>query len=406
MSFQQGLSGLNAAARNLDVIGNNVANANTVGFKGSVAQFADLYANSLQGAGAGQVGIGVKVADIAQQFTQGNITNTNNPLDVAINGSGFFRLNANGETVFSRNGQFKVDKDGFLINTSGYRVTGYEADATGVLNTASATDLRINAGDLTPRTTSGVDATLNLDSRDAVNATPFNINDPTTFTDSTSLAVYDSLGNPHTLSMYFTKTASNTWRINAALDGAQIGAGPVGTATFRSDGSLDTTATPVPLNISVALSNGAASPLTIAVDLSETTQFGSAFGVNALSQDGYASGRLAGFSITGDGVIQGNYTNGESAVLGQIALANFANPQGLTSLGDNTWRQTSESGAPLVGGPGTGSLGVLQSAAVEDANVDLTQELVNMITAQRNYQANAQTIKTQDQVLQTLVNLR
>jgi flagellar hook protein FlgE len=406
MSFQQGLSGLNAAARNLDVIGNNVANANTVGFKGSVAQFADLYANSLQGAGAGQVGIGVKVADIAQQFTQGNITNTNNPLDVAINGSGFFRLNANGETVFSRNGQFKVDKDGFLINTSGYRVTGYEADAAGVLNTASATDLRINAGDLTPRTTRSVDATLNLDSRDVVNPAPFNINDPTTFTDSTSLAVYDSLGNPHTLSMYFTKTASNTWQINAALDGTQIGAGPVGTATFRSDGSLDTTATPVPLNISVALANGAASPLTLAVDLSETTQFGSAFGVNALSQDGYASGRLAGFSITGDGVIQGNYTNGESAVLGQIALANFANPQGLTALGDNTWRQTSESGAPLVGGPGSGSLGVLQSAAVEDANVDLTQELVNMITAQRNYQANAQTIKTQDQVLQTLVNLR
>jgi flagellar hook protein FlgE len=406
MSFQQGLSGLNAAARNLDVIGNNVANANTIGFKGAIAQFADVYANSLQGAGAGQIGIGVKVADVAQQFTQGNITNTSNPLDVAINGQGFFRLNANGDTVYSRNGQFKIDRDGYLVNTSGYRVTGYEANASGVLNTSTATDLRINAGDLTPRTTSGVDATLNLDSRKAVIGTPFNINDPTTFSDSTSLAVYDSLGNPHTLSMYFTKTASNTWQIHAALDGAQIGAGPIGTATFRNDGSLDTTATPVPLNLSVNLTNGANSPLTIGLDLRNSTQFGSLFGVNALSQDGYASGRLAGFSITGDGVIQGNYTNGESAILGQIALANFANPQGLTALGNNVWRQTAESGAPLAGAPGTGSLGVLQSAAVEEANVDLTAELVNMITAQRHYQANAQTIRTQDQVMQTLVNLR
>lgn len=407
MSFQQGLSGLNAASKNLDVIGNNVANASTVGFKQSQAQFSDVFANSLAGAGGTQVGIGTKVSDVVQQFSQGNITASSNPLDVAINGSGFFRLSDNGVIAYSRNGQFHLDKDGYIVNGSGQRLTGYAASAAGVINTASPLELKISSSDLLPQATGKMNALVNLDSRNtALTSAGFDINDPTTYHDSTSVSVYDSLGNAHTLSLYFVKTNSNTWDVFASSDGTQIGTGSVGTLAFQTDGTIDAAATTLPFNISVPLINGATSPLDFGLDIAGTTQFGSGFGVNALSQDGFTSGHLAGFSIGGDGVILGRYSNGQSKALGQVALANFANPQGLQPLGNNVWAETPESGAALVGAPNTGNLGVLQAGATEDSNVDLTAELVNMIVAQRIYQANAQSIKTQDAVLQTLVNMR
>ncbi len=407
MSFQQGLSGLNAASKSLDVIGNNVANASTVGFKQSEAQFADVFANTLSGSGGTQVGIGTRLATVSQLFSQGNITVTNNPLDLAINGKGFFRLSNNGTISYSRNGQFQLDKSGYIVNGAGLRLTGYTANSSGVINTAAPADLQIASNDLTPKASSKIDAVFNLDSRSAtLSAAAFNLADPTTYNNSTSVAVYDSLGNSHTFSMYFVKTAANTWQTFAANDGVQIGAGAVGTLTFLSNGAIDTTATTLPFTISTAVTTGAATPLTFNLDFTGTTQFGNGFGVNSLSQDGYTSGRLSGFSVSADGMILGRYTNGQSATLGQVILTNFTNPQGLQPLGDNGWAETSSSGAPLVGGPGTGSLGALQSAAVEDSNVDLTAELVNMITAQRVYQANAQSIKTQDAVMQTLVNLR
>ncbi|MBX9812851.1 MAG: flagellar hook protein FlgE [Burkholderiales bacterium] len=407
MSFQQGLSGLNAASKSLDVIGNNVANASTIGFKRSQAQFADVFANTLSGSGGTQVGIGSKLSAVAQLFSQGNLTVTNNPLDLAVNGKGFFRLSNSGAISYSRNGQFQIDKSGYIVNGNGLRLTGYAANASGVLNTAAPTDLLIPSSDLTPKATAKVNAVLNVDSRAATkSAAAFNLNDPTTYNNSTSVAIYDSLGNSHTLSMYFVKTNANTWDVFASNDGVQIGAGAIGRLTFRSDGAIDTTATTLPFSVSAPVTTGATTPLAFNLDFTGTTQFGSAFGVNSLAQDGYTSGRLSGFSVGADGVIQGRYTNGQSATLGQVILANFNNPQGLQPLGDNGWAETSTSGAPLVGAPGSGSLGALQSAAVEDSNVDLTAELVNMITAQRVYQANAQSIKTQDAVLQTLVNLR
>lgn len=407
MSFQQGLSGLNAASKNLDVIGNNVANASTVGFKQSQAQFSDVFANSLAGAGGTQVGIGTKVSDVVQQFSQGNITASSNPLDVAINGSGFFRLSDNGAIAYSRNGQFHLDKDGYIVNGSGQQLTGYAASAAGVINSASPLELKISSSDLLPQATGKMNALVNLDSRNtALTAAGFDINDPATYHDSTSVSVYDSLGNAHTLSLYFVKTNSNTWDVFASSDGTQIGMGSVGTLAFQTDGTIDAAATTLPFNISVPLTNGATSPLDFGLDLAGTTQFGSGFGVNALSQDGFTSGHLAGFSIGGDGVILGRYSNGQSKALGQVALANFANPQGLQPLGNNVWAETPESGATLIGAPNTGNLGVLQAGATEDSNVDLTAELVNMIVAQRIYQANAQSIKTQDAVLQTLVNMR
>lgn len=405
MGFQQGLSGLNAASKNLEVIGNNVANSGTVGFKQSQAQFADVYASSLTGAGSSPVGIGTKVSQVAQQFTQGNITSSNNPLDIAINGGGFFRLSNNGTVSYSRNGQFQLDKSGYIVNSNGLRLTGYTANSNGVLSTGAPSDLYINTADLAPKVTSKVNAVLNLNSGNAVpTTTPFNIADPTSYNNATSVSVFDSLGNSHNVQTFYVKTAANTWNVYASADGVAIGAPTVqGTLTFDTAGALTSGS---PLSIAVPVTTGAATPLTVSVDFTGTTQFGSTFSVNSLKQDGYTSGKLNGFNTGSDGMIVGRYTNGQSATLGQMVLANFANPNGLQPLGNNVWSETAASGTPLVGSPGSGPLGVLQSSATEDSNVDLTAELVNMITAQRNYQANAQTIKTMDQVLQTLVNLR
>ena len=410
MSFQQGLSGLNAAAKNLDVTGNNIANSSTVGFKQGRAQFADVYAASLTGAGGSNIGIGTKVSTVAQQFTQGNITSTSNPLDIAINGGGFFRMDNNGEVTYQRNGQFQLDRLGFIVNPTGSRLTGYAADASGVLSTGSPVPLSLNTADLAPQVTTLVNAIVNLDSRSTpLSSAAFDPNDPLTFHDSTAVSVYDSLGNQHTLQTYYVKTAANTWDVFASINGTQIdpdpvtaGVQPVSTLTFNSSGALTGGS---PLSVDLTVGTGATSPFTVDVDYTSSTQFGSAFSVNTLNQDGYTSGRLSGFNIAPDGFIQGRYTNGQSAVLGRVVLANFANPNGLQPLGDNQWAETSTSGAPLVGVPDSGSLGVLQASAVEDSNVDLTAELVNLITAQRVYQANAQTIQAQDTILQTLVNL-
>jgi flagellar hook protein FlgE len=407
MGFQQGLSGLDAAAKNLDVIGNNVANASTVGFKSFRAEFADLYANSLSGAGTNNIGIGTQVADVSANFTQGNTVTTSNPLDLAINGNGFFRTSTNGTITYSRNGQFKLDNEGHVVNSSGGKLQGYPVDASGGVVPSAPADLRVSASDIAPQVTTEARAVLNLDSRKAsLSSAAFNINNTATYNDATSLSVYDSLGNGHTLTTYFVKTASNSWDVFGASDGVQLGAGPLGTLQFQTDGSLNVTASALPLAVSVPVATGATTPLNFTLNFLGTSQFGSSFGVNELVQDGYQSGRLTGFNISGDGVLLGRYSNGQSRAQGEIVLANFTNPQGLQHLGNNLLAETAESGLPLIGAPGTGALGVLQSGALEESNVDLTSELVNMITAQRVYQANAQTIRAQDQLLQTIVNLR
>jgi len=402
MSFQQGLSGLFAAARNLDVIGNNVANANTVGFKQGGALFADVYANSLAGGGGSSAGIGVGVIGIQQNFSQGNVSTTSNPLDMAINGGGFFRMDTNGTISYTRNGQFHLDKDGYIVNATSSKVTGYGVDSAGNILISNAGPLQISLAQLQATATSKSEIGLNLDARESVITSTFNILDPTTYNKATSMSVYDSLGNPHAFTTYYVKTASNTWDVYGALDGTAL-TSKIGQLKFNPDGSLNTGG---PFNISVPLTNGAVTPFNFTLDYPSTTQFGSQFGVNVLTQDGFSSGQLSGFSVGSDGVIQGRYTNGQSRTLGQFLLANFPNATGLQPIGNNQWNETAASGQPVPGSPGSGNLGVLQSGAVEESNVDLTAELVDMITAQRVYQANAQTIKTQDQVLNTLVNLR
>ncbi|MCE1241871.1 flagellar hook protein FlgE [Oryzomicrobium sp.] len=445
MAFQQGLSGLAASSKALDVIGNNVANASTVGFKAANAHFADVYANALNGGGAMQVGIGTSLAAVVQQFTQGNITTTNNPLDISINGNGFFRMSQNGAITYTRNGQFHLDNSNFIVNDQNYKLTGYLADASGNIAATTPQEIQISATDLAPVATGastgtgfkGVQAVVNLDSRSLVPSTAWaptvspgpaglaTVN-ATSYTYSTPAQIYDSLGNAHTMTYYFLQTATpGQWQVYANVDGTQFsnvnlgaGAGNPITLNFDTNGKL-TTAMPI-TGVSVNLAgitadltaagvnkpNGATTPLVFGLDFTGTTQFGSTSGTNTVTSDGYSSGRLVGLSVGSDGIVQGRYSNGQARNLAQVVMANFQNPNGLTSLGNNQWAQTSASGQPAIGTPNTGSMGVLQSNSIEESNVDLTGELVAMITQQRNYQANAQTIKTQDSIMNTLVNLR
>ncbi|MBS3935328.1 MAG: flagellar hook protein FlgE [Sulfuritalea sp.] len=409
MSFQQGLSGLNASSMAIDSVSNNIANAGTIGFKSATTAFADVFAATM--GGGNQIGIGTSIAGINQHFTQGNITVTNSPLDLAINGQGFYRLSNDGAITWTRNGQFNVDKDGYIVNADGSRLTGYLANASNVIVPSTPAEIYISTSDLQPQATgagagaTGLQIGLNLDSRQAVIAAAFNVMDPTTYNSSTSATVYDSLGNSHLLSLFFKKTGSNAWDVYTTLNGANLsGPSPIG---FDSTGALVSPATGVVAQSYTPAQVGTgAAALSFPLNLSGSTQYGSIFGVNMITQDGYTSGRLSGLSVAADGTIQGRYSNGQTRDLAQVVLGNFNNPNGLTSLGGNQWAETADSGQPLVGVPGSGSLGMIQSAAIEESNVDLTQELVNMITFQRMYQANAQSIKTQDSIMQTLVNLR
>ncbi len=419
MGFQQGLSGLNASSKSLDVIGNNIANANTYGAKVARAEFADVYANAVSGT-SNTIGIGTTLATVAQQFTQGNVTTTDNPLDVAINGNGFFQVkDPSGSIAYSRNGQFKVDNTGFIINDQGQRLMGYPADATGTIIPGTATALQMPTAGLTPAVTTKIAMQMNLDSAAAVTlpaaGPPINFADPTTYNNATSQTVYDAKGQEVALTYYFQKAATDTWNVYVAANGTPIvtaAGNPAAstTITFPVNGSTPTAPVgTVALDIpSVTNSVGATTvPIAgVALDLSGATQYGAQFGVTALTQDGYAPGQLTGVQFEGNGIITATYSNGQTKPAGQLEIANFRNPQGLEPTGGNGWVQTAASGAPIVGVPGSGNLGLLQAGALEESNVDLTAELVNMITAQRDYQANAQTIKTEDQIMQTIVNLK
>ena len=407
MSFQQGLSGLNAAAMNLDVIGNNIANSNSTGFKLGVVGFGDVFA-ATAGASSGSgnaVGIGTKISGVNQQFTQGKITVTNSPLDVAVNGQGFFRMSKDGAISYTRNGGFALDKNGWVVSSGGLNLTGFNA-VNGAIVPGKLVNLRIPAIDLMPQATSNAGVGANLAATDPIlPLAGFVATDPSTYNFSTASTSYDSLGESHKMTYYFNKTASSTWNVNTYVDGAAANGAGVSTLSFDAQGVLSTVSPPTNLVKTAVLASSAA-PLSITMDFSQMTQYGSGFGVNELTQDGFASGQLTGYNIGSEGVILGRYTNGQTQKLGQVALTNFTNPQGLSPTGDSMWDETTSSGVPLTGAPGTASMGLLQSEAKEDSNVDLTAELVNMITAQRVYQANAQSIKTQDQVLQTMVNMK
>lgn len=423
MSFQQGLSGLSAASKNLEVIGNNVANSNTYGEKSSRTEFADMYAGAMTGASGNniQAGIGVQVATVAQQFNQGNITPTGNPLDLAINGNGFFQTqDASNQTQYTRNGQFKVSSDGNIINDQGNKLLGYPADAQGNIVQGAAKPLQLPTGGIDPQQTTKSTIEFNLDARAAV-TTPvsgptIDFTDQKTYNNATSVTMFDAKGQDVAVSYYFQKTGTDTFDVYATANGTTVGGSPgapapISSLQYSTDGSTLISPAGGAITLDIPASTNAAGaatlPITgIALDVSGATEFGSNFGVTNMTQDGYTAGQLTGVSVDNTGKLVAQYSNGQTKAAGQLELATFRNCQGLAAIGGNAWKQTSASGTPTVGVAGDGNLGALNSGSLEESNVDLTAELVSMITAQRDYQANAQTIKTMDQAMQTLVNLR
>ncbi|MGB1271599.1 MAG: flagellar hook protein FlgE [Endozoicomonas sp.] len=410
MSFKIGLSGLNAAQQDLEVVSNNIANTNTVGFKGSRAEFADVYASSVAG-GNSQVA-GVQVANISQQFAQGSITYTENALDMAINGQGFFMVSDNGELAYSRAGYFSLDANNYLVNNQGLNLQGYSADASGNILAGTQTDLRIGQTTMAAQATSQVSGAANLDARSTALGGVINPSDPTTFNSTMAFDVNDSLGSSHTVSLYFAKTADNTWQAEFYFDNG-ASADLTQTITFNSDGSL---ATPVPIApstaniVNVSIPGGdarlaGAAGMSMDIDISSFSQLGADFSVNQVAQNGYPPGSLTGIQISDEGILQALYSNGQTQTQGQIVLADFPNDNGLIPLGDSLWQSSFASGNALVGIPGSGVMGSLESGALEQSNVDISSQLVRLIEAQSNYQANAKTIETSNNLTQALMNI-
>lgn len=462
MGFAQGVSGLNASSNNLDVIGNNIANSGTTGFKQGTAQFSDVYAGS-------KVGLGVQVSAVTQNFSQGTVTTNGVGTDVAITGNGFFQMmGPTGQMSYSRDGAFTQDNSGFLVNSSGLQVTGYQVGANGAIAGGTPTALQLPISTpMKPNATTQISAKFNLNASDTVPATaPFSATDSTSYNYSNTVTAYDSLGNTHEIANFFVNAGTGTWNVHQTIDGHALnttsasvttatttlaaanataaasalvvstaGAGATsaqiaqaatdaaafstaqaaltaltsagtnaGSLTFNSSGTMVTPANGTLTSGSIPLSNGAAA-MNYALNLTGTTQYGSADSiVAAAKQNGYTSGELTSFAINSDGTVTGQYSNNQTNTLGQIVLATFANPNGLVNASGNLLTATAASGGPLITAPGAGnSAGSLTSGALEASNVDLTSELVNLIIAQRTYQANSQTIKIQDNIMQTLV---
>lgn len=417
MGFGQGLSGLRAQAQKLDVIGNNIANSSTVGFKSSSISFSDVYASS-------RVGLGTSVAAVNQNFGVGIVSNTGGQFDIAIDGAaGFFRMqDASGSVFFTRNGEFGPNKEGYLTNNQGQFLTGFIKDAETGLYGLNPEPIRIPTGNIAARATgaiSGPDAgvmarRMNLDADAEVPTVAFpslpvapapQVPDPASYNTSVPMTVYDSLGREHQLTQYFVKTSENHWKVHYQLDSSTDFISH--DIEFSTGGEIIDGATGFSANFDPSdyPSLSGAATLNIPLNYNIATQFGGGHNLE-FQQDGYGTGEYTSMSISQDGTIVANYTNGEMAEVGYIVLANFANLQGLQPVGGNAWAQTATSGEAILGRPGQNGMSMVKGQALEESNVDMGTELVNMIISQRAYQANAQTITTQSEILQTLINIR
>jgi flagellar hook protein FlgE len=405
MPFRLALSGLNAAQADLSVTANNIANTATAGFKGSRAEFAELFSVSPQGVSSAAIGNGVRVTSVSQQFSQGNIDFTDSSLDLAVSGQGFFVLSDGGALAYTRAGAFQVDREGYVVNSQNQRLQAYPPTGNGSFNTGALNDVQLVTSESAPAATTEAEVVLNLPANASQPTTaPFDPADLNSYNRATSLTTYDSLGAAHTATLYFVKTANlNEWTTQLYVDGSAVGGAE--TLQYSNTGTLTTPAGGQITFPSYMPATGAA-PMDMTFDFARSTQFGDNFNVNAITQDGFTTGRLIGIDIDATGVVQARFTNGRSLPLGQVALANFANPQGLQQLGDTNWAETFASGQAVRGQAGNSGLGLIQSGALEASNVDITEQLVNMITAQRNFQANAQMISTADAVTQTIINIR
>jgi flagellar hook protein FlgE len=405
MSFNVALTGLNAANQDLSVTANNLANVGTVGFKGSRAEFGDLFAATQTGVSSTAVGNGASITEVAQQFSQGDIETTGNNLDLAISGNGFFTTANNGALEYTRDGEFQVNSAGDVTTASGANLQVYPPLANGGFNTGGLSNLSLNSGDSAPNATTTASITANLPA-DAAQPpdTTFDPTDANSYNNTTSLTVYDSLGAAHTASLYFIKGATaNTWDAQLYVDGNAVGTPQE--LDYSSSGALTAPTGGIVSFPAYTPATGAAD-MNLTFNFNNVTQYGNNFGVTAVQQDGYTTGLLTGISIDNTGVVEAQYTNGRSIQLGQIAIANFANPQGLAQQGDASWTATNASGEPVKGVAGGSGFGTISSGSLEESNVDTTTSLVDMITAQRAFQANAQMIQTEDQITQTIIGIR
>ena len=407
MGFNTSLSGINAANADLNATSNNIANVNTTGFKQSRAEFADMFQSTAYGLSRNAVGSGVRVSNVAQQFSQGNIDPTGRSLDLAISGEGFFTMSMNGERLYSRAGNFQTDSNGYVVNPEGARLQVYAPNANGNgFDVGRLGDLQLLTTDSPPSQTSTVNLAFTLPGNAAQpTVATFDPAESNSYNYSTGgINVYDSLGVSHTQTSYFVKTpTANEWQVYNYVDGTQVGT-PT-TLQFSDSGAL-TSPTDGKITLDPYTPSTGAGVLNMSLDVSGSTQYGESFALRDTRQDGYASGKLNEISIDTSGVVFARYSNGADKALGQVALTTFTNPQGLSQQGGTMWAESYSSGSPRTGAPGSSDFGEIESGSLESSTVDLTEQLVNMIVAQRNFQANAQMISTQDQVTQTIINIR
>jgi flagellar hook protein FlgE len=394
MSFNIALTGLSAVNEQLNTIGNNIANSGTVGFKSSRTDFGSLYAETQA--------MGVEVIGTTQSISQGGaLTTTNRNLDLAISGGGFFVTRAsNGDVAYTRAGMFGTDKNSYLTNSLGQRLQGYPTDAAGNLQTGVVGDLQMKAGGLPAKATDALSFVANLDANQEVPAMAFDPQVADSYNSTYTTKVFDSQGKEHTLTQYFAKTADNSWDAHYYIDGTAVAGSPQA-LTFNTDGSLQGPIAPVTLTATLG---GGVDPLSIALDYTGTSQYGSEFNVTSNRATGYAAGEQTGMSVEKDGKVYASFSNGERLLQGQVVLASFVNPEGLKNISGTAWTETAASGVALVGAPGVGQLGSLSAGALESSNVDLTQQLVGLMEGQRNYQANTQVISTNKELTQVLFN--
>lgn len=404
MPFNIALSGLNAASSDLEVTANNIANTNTVGFKGSRADFADVFSSTGLNLSSTAIGSGVRLTGVTQQFGNGDIETTQNSLDLAISGNGFFTTKGTNGLAYTRAGDFQQDKSGYVVTPEGNRLQVFPPNGAGGFDISTMQDLQLVTSQSKAQATSSVQIAFNLPADATAPVTsPFNPGDPTTFNQATPFTVYDSQGGTHNATAYYIKSATpNQWQVNLMIDGQNAG---TATMTFSNNGSLLTPANGQ-LSFNPVVVSPGADPIQLGMDMSKATQVGSSFATGAVNQDGFPAGQLSNIDISADGVVSARFSNGQSTPLGQLALANFANLQGLRQLGNTSWAESYESGQAVRGTAGSGKFGGIQSGALEASNTaDLTSQLVNMIKEQRNYQANAQVISTDNKLSQTIMSI-
>lgn len=417
MSFNIALSGLNAAQKDLDVTGNNIANASTIGFKQSRAEFADVFTNSVFANTKTQVGSGVATAAVTQQFSQGSLQSTSNSLDLAIKGDGFFVLSPSSsslERTYTRAGAFQVNDEGYVTSSTGDYLQVYQVNDDGTAKAVSMDStiaLQIPSSAGSPTATENVKAALNLPASATVNTSTFNPTDSSTYTNSTSTVIYDSLGEAHTMTQYYVKTATSTtdstWQAYVYVDGTSADGGTGTTLTFDTTGTLTSpTSSSITTNPLTMFTNGADQTQTIKLTYNPITQYASTFSISSMTQDGSTVGQLTNVGIGSDGVVSATYSNGTTTKLGMVALAKFSNPQGLTQIGDTSWKESQDSGQAIAGTPNSGTFGAINSSTLESSNTNLSSELVDLIAAQRNYQANSRALQVDSTLQDTILQIR